>query len=188
MIYKFTKSAEKVIEISKEIAINLGHSYIGTEHILYGLVKEKNGISNKVLEKQNINEKNILEKIEDIIGVNTFLEKYSISFTPRAKKVIENAFNESKKLNSDYIGTEHLLIGIIKESDSIAGRILFELGIDINKLYKQLVKILNDIEKEDFVSTTNTIKDNISQNLKQFGTDLTRKSKEWAIRSSYWKR
>ena len=74
MIYKFTKSAEKVIEISKEIAINLGHSYIGTEHILYGLVKEKNGISNKVLEKQNINEKNILEKIEDIIGVNTFLE------------------------------------------------------------------------------------------------------------------
>ena len=176
MIYKFTKSAERVIEISKEIAITLGHSYIGTEHLLYGLVKEKNGIARIVLEKQNINDKNILEKIEDVIGVNNFLKTYSIGFTPRLKKVIENSFNETKKLDSDYIGTEHLLIGIIKESDSIAGRILYELGIDINKLYKQLVTILNDIEKEDFISTTISIKDNISQNLKQFGTDLTRKS------------
>ena len=176
MVYKFTKSAEKVMDISKEIATNLGHSYIGTEHILYGLAKEKNSISNKVLEKQNINEKKILEKIEDIIGSNIFLEKYTIGFTPRAKRVIENAFNESKKLNSDYIGTEHLLIGIINESDSIAGRILYELETDISKLYKQLVKILNDIEKEDFINTNNKIKDNISQNLKHFGSDLTRKS------------
>lgn len=188
MIYKFTKSAERVIEISKNIAINLGHSYIGTEHLLYGLSKEKNGIASKVLEKQNINDKNILEKIEDIIGSNSFLKIYSIGFTPRLKKVIENSFNEAKKLDSDYIGTEHLLIGVIKENDSIAGRILFELGIDINKLYKQLVKILNDIEKEDFVNTNNNLKENISQNLKQFGTDLTRKSKKWKIRSRNWKR
>ena len=177
MIYKFTKSGEKVIEISKEIAISLGHSYIGTEHLLYGLAKEKNGIASKVLEKQNINEKNILEKIEDIIGKNNNLKTYTIGFTPRLKKVIENSFNESKKLDSDYIGTEHLLIGIIKESDSIAGRILYDLGIDINKLYKQLVKILNDIEKEDFTSNINTIKENVSQNLKQFGTDLTLRAK-----------
>ena len=74
---------------------------------------------------------------------NNNLKTYTIGFTPRLKKVIENSFNESKKLDSDYIGTEHLLIGIIKESDSIAGRILYDLGIDINKLYKQLVKLHN---------------------------------------------
>lgn len=175
MIYKFTKSGERVIEISSDIAIKLGHNYIGTEHLLYGLAKEKNGIASKVLEKQNINDKNILEKIEDIIGKNNSIKSYSAGFTPRLKKVIENSFNEAKKLASDYIGTEHLLIGIIKENDSIAGRILFELGIDINRLYKELVKILNDIEKEDYISTTNNFKDNMSQNLKQFGTDLTRK-------------
>lgn len=184
MIYKFTKSAEKVIEISKEIAISLGHSYIGTEHLLYGLAKEKNGIASKVLEKQNINDKNVLEKVDEIIGVNTVLKTYSVGFTPKMKKVIENSFNESKKLDSEYIGTEHLLIGIIKENDSMAGRILTELGIDIGKLYKQLVKILNDIEKDDFISTTSSLKENISQNLKQFGTDLTRKSKKRKTRSS----
>ena len=167
MIYKFTKSGERVIEISNDIAINLGHSYIGTEHLLYGLVKEKNGIACKVLEKQNINSKIVLEKIEEIIGKNNLVKIYNVGFTPRLKKVIENAFNEAKKIGSDFIGTEHLLIGIIKEADSIAGRILIDLGIDINKIYKELVKILNEIEKEDFISLND---DNYKtpENLKQY--------------------
>ena len=97
-------------------------------------------------------------------------------FTPRLKRVIESAFNESKKLDSDYIGTEHLLIGIMKENDSIAGRILYELEVDTNTIYKELVKILNEIEKEDDISSYNEENDMIPQNMKQFGTDLTRKS------------
>ena len=177
MIYRFTKSGEKVIKISSEIAISLGHTYIGTEHLLYGLAKEKNGIASKVLEKQNINYKNILEKIEEIIGRNDFIKAYNIGFTPRLKKVIENSYEESKKIRSDFIGTEHLLIGIIKESDSIAGRILEDLGIDITKIYKELVNILNEIEKEDFLNFSEE-KNNIPENIKQFGVDLTKKARE----------
>ena len=177
MIYKFTKSGEKVIEISNEIAIRLGHTYIGTEHLLYGLAKEKNGIASKVLEKQNIDYRNILEKIEEIIGKNNFIKAYNIGFTPRLKKVIENAYEEAKKIRSDFIGTEHLLIGIIKENDSIAGRILTDLGIDITKIYKELVKILNEIEKEDFINFSEETH-KTSENLKQFGIDLTKKARE----------
>ena len=177
MIYKFTKSGERVIEISNEIAIKLGHSYIGTEHLLYGLVKEKNGIACKVLEKQNINSKMILDKIEEIIGTNNLTKIFNIGFTPRLKKVIENAFNEAKKIGSNFIGTEHLLIGVIKEADSIAGRILMDLGIDINRIYKELVKILNEIEKEDFI---NLNEDNYKtpENLKQYSIDLTKQARE----------
>ena len=141
MIYKFTKSGEKVIEISNEIAIRLGHTYIGTEHLLYGLVKEKNGIASKVLEKQNINHKNVLEKIEEIIGKNNFIKAYNIGFTPRLKKVIENAYEEAKKIRSDFIGTEHLLIGIIKESD-LPARSIKVLGDTKSKRINTLVTSL----------------------------------------------
>ena len=90
MIYKFTKSGEKVIEISNEIAIRLGHTYIGTEHLLYGLSKEKNGIASKVLEKQNIDYKNILEKIEEMIGKNNFINPKYLN----AIKVLEELGEE----------------------------------------------------------------------------------------------
>ena len=86
MIYKFTKSSERVIELSSDIAIKLGHNYIGTEHLLYGLTKEKSGIASRALQKQNINEKNVLDKIEEMIGKNTYIQVYTVRIYSSFKK------------------------------------------------------------------------------------------------------
>ena len=125
MTYRFTNRAKKAIEIANEIALELGHKYIGTEHILYGLSKEGSGVASKVLENQEINAEKIYDKIIELIGKEEEISE-TLGFTPRTKKVVENSFIEARKLGYDYIGTEHLLIGILRESDSVAVRILLE--------------------------------------------------------------
>lgn len=180
MAYKFTERAEKALEISNEIAIELGHNYIGTEHLLYGLVKEGTGIANKVLENQNITAEAILEKIEELIGTGQTVGTQTIGFTPRTKRVIENAFMEAKKLGSDYIGTEHLLIGIMREADSIAVRIMLDLNVNPQKLYNEIIKVINEYDNSE-ESTNNTAKPNSynsTPTLNQFGSDLTKIAKE----------
>ena len=143
MEYKFTNCAQQAIEIANQIAIELGHSYIGTEHILYGLVKEGTGVAAKVLENQGITENSIIEKIQELIGTEE-PKGETLGFTPRTKRVVENAFIEARKLGLNYIGTEHLLIGIMREGDSIAVRILLDLNVSIPKLYNEIVKIINE--------------------------------------------
>ena len=103
MVYKFTLSSERVLQIANDIASTLGHNYIGTEHILYGLAKESNGVANKVLKKQNVTPDMILENIEDLIGSNITNKINVLGFTPRSKKIIENAYSEAKKFGSDFI-------------------------------------------------------------------------------------
>ena len=177
MTYKFTNSAQNVLEIAKEIAIELGHNYIGTEHILYGLTEEENGVASKVLENQNINSENVLEEIENLIGRDEGRTITSLGFTPRTKRVLENAFLEARKLDSDYIGTEHILIGIMREADSIAVRILLDLGINPQKLYNEIVKVLEedeDINISDNSQTRKTGSFNSTPTLNQYGTDLTK--------------
>ncbi len=110
MTYKFTPSAEKAMEFANEITLKLGHDYIGTEHVLYGLSKENTGVASKVLEGQGINYENILVQIEELIGVGKLKSKKVLGFTPRTKTTLENAYQEAKKMNSECIGTEHLLI------------------------------------------------------------------------------
>ena len=126
MTYKFTKKAEQALQIANDIAMELGHNYVGTEHILYGLVKEDSGVASKVLENQNVTPEAVLDKIEELIGVGEKSGNNAIGFTPRTKRVIENAFREARRLGSEYIGTEHLLIGIMREADSIAVRIMLD--------------------------------------------------------------
>ena len=177
MTYKFTNSAQNVLEIAKEIAIELGHNYIGTEHILYGLTEEENGVASKVLENQNINSENVLEEIENLIGRDEGRTITSLGFTPRTKRVLENAFLEARKLDSDYIGTEHILIGIMREADSIAVRILLDLGINPQKLYNEIVKVLEedeDINSGDSSQNRKTGSFNSTPTLNQYGTDLTK--------------
>ena len=177
MTYKFTNSAQNVLEIAKEIAIELGHSYIGTEHILYGLTEEENGVASKVLENQNINSENVLDEIENLIGRDEERTITSLGFTPRTKRVLENAFLEARKLDSDYIGTEHILIGIMREADSIAVRILLDLGINPQKLYNEIVKVLEedeDINSGDSSQNRKTGSFNSTPTLNQYGTDLTK--------------
>ena len=134
MTYNFTGRAKKAIEIANEVAIELGHNYIGTEHILYGLAKEGSGVASKVLENQEITPQDIVDKIIELIGQGDTIDE-TLGFTPRTKRVIELAFIEARKLGYNYIGTEHLLISILREGDSIATRILLELNVNIPKLY-----------------------------------------------------
>ena len=130
MIYKFTNKAKKVIEIANDISLKLGHNYIGTEHILYGLVKESEGIGAKVLINKGITAEKVEKKIEEILGKGNEI-KESLGFTPRSKKVLENAFLEARKIGYNFIGTEHLLLAILKECDSIAVKIITELNIEV---------------------------------------------------------
>ena len=155
MTYNFTGRAKKAIEIANDVAIELGHNYIGTEHILYGLAKEGSGVASKVLENQEINPENIIDKIIELIGQGDAIIE-TLGFTPRTKRVIESAFIEARKLGYNYIGTEHLLIAILREGDSIASRILLELSVNVPKLYNEIVKVIN--EGEDLIRLEEPIK------------------------------
>ena len=185
MTYKFTNRANKAIEIANNIALELGHSYIGTEHILYGLAKEGNGIASKVLENQNVTADDILNKIEELIGSDEPIENI-VDFTPRTKRVVESAFIEARKLGYNFIGTEHLLIGILREGDCVAAKILLDLNVNIPKLYNEIVKVIN--EGEDYNSSDDSSNNsnggkrrgsyNQTPTLNQFGQDLTKKAEE----------
>ena len=184
MMYKFTKRAEKAIEYANRIALEFGHNYIGTEHLLYGLLKEGSGVASKVLENQGITPEQIEEQIDALVGKNEEIgEEEILGFTPRTKRVIETAFIEAKKLGSDFIGTEHLLIGIMREGDSVAVRILLNLNVNPQKLYNEIVKVLNDDESilnEEKKSTNSKVgaSYNQTQTLNQYGTDLTKRAIE----------
>ena len=182
MMYKFTARAEKAIEIANEIALELGHNYIGTEHIFYGLAKEGTGVASQVLKNQNITDEDILREIEMLIGTGEPLtQNDSMGFTPRSKRVIENAFVEARRLGSEFIGTEHLLIGIMREGDSVAARIMIDLNIDPRKLYNEIVKVLNEdgMDANSAVSSDrNSGSFNSTPTLNQFGSDLTKQARE----------
>ena len=183
MEYKFTNSAEQSLEIANDLAAKLGHNYIGTEHILYGLVEEGTGVASKVLGNQGITSEAVLKEIEELIGIseNGPIEDIeSIGFTPRSKRVIENSFIEARKLNSEYIGTEHILSGIMREGDSVAVRIMMDLNVNPKKLYNEIVNAINQAESKEQGprKTTNNGSFNSTPTLNQYGSDLTKKARE----------
>ena len=182
MTYKFTNRAKKAIELANQVAIELGHNYIGTEHILYGLVKEGSGVASKVLGNQEVTSDEVIDKMIELIGQEEPISE-TLGFTPRTKRVFENAFIEARKLGYNYIGTEHLLIGILREGDCIAARILLELNVNIPRLYNEIVKVINegeDIQGEEKKGNTEKKKGSYNQTatLNQFGEDLTKKATE----------
>ena len=183
MVYKFTKRAEKALEYAGDLAQGFGHNYIGTEHILYGLVKEGSGVASQVLNMQKITAENVVEEIEVLIGKGDKSQnRGEIGFTPRSKRVIENAFLEARKLGSEFIGTEHLLIGIMREGDSVAVRIMMDLNVNPQKLYNEIVKVINEDENAGANDKQPKGKARGSYNqtptLNQYGTDLTKKATE----------
>ena len=181
MMYNLTNRAKKAVEYANELALGLGHNYIGTEHLLYGLSKEGNGVASKVLEDEQVTPEDIIDEIVEIIGREDEIEG-TLGFTPRTKRVIENAFLEARKLGGNYIGTEHLLIGILREGDCIATRILLELNVSIPKLYNEIIKViaegedLKGNEKRGMTSKGGSY--NQTTTLNQFGEDLTKKARE----------
>ncbi len=182
MTYNFTSRAKKAIEIANNAAIELGHRYIGTEHILYGLAKEGSGVASKVIEKQGITPEDILNITVELVGREEQIEE-TLGFTPRTKRVIENAFIEARKLGYNYIGTEHILIGLLREGDSIATRILLELNINIPKFYGEIIRVINEGENlssnnENNSNAKKTGSYNQTPTLNQFGEDLTEKARQ----------
>ena len=178
MTYKFTNRAEKAITCAQEIAGEFGHNYIGTEHLLAGLMREGSGLAYKILTSNGITEEKIEKLIEEFIGKNKPLMDLPDGFTPRTKRVIEISFIEAKKLNNNFIGTEHLLLGIMKEGDSVASRILMELNVDMQKLFAELLKTLTNENSINGAQSKKVQNFNQTPTLNQFGKDLTNEAVE----------
>jgi ATP-dependent Clp protease ATP-binding subunit ClpC len=178
MYGRFTEKAEKAINLSQENAVQLGHNYVGTEHLLLGLLKEGTGVAARVLQGQGVTEEKVTNEIEELIGRGSNDNKKALDFTPRTKRVLELALVEARRLGHNYIGTEHLLLGIMREGESVAVRILMDLGVDPQKMFNDIVKMLN----EDTPTASGVPKSASSQNntptLNQFGRDLTEMARE----------
>ncbi|ULG73128.1 ATP-dependent Clp protease ATP-binding subunit [Macrococcus brunensis] len=145
MFGKLTERAQRVLAHAQEEAIRLQHNNIGTEHLLLGLVKEPDGIAAKVLAEFDITEEKIINEVEQLIGHGTGLGG-TIQYTPRAKKVIELSLDEARRLNHSFVGTEHILLGLIRENEGVAARVLANLDLNITKARAQVVKLLGSPE------------------------------------------
>lgn len=142
----FTRKAQEVIDMAQQAASELGHDYIGTEHILIGLAEVEDSVSAKAIESQGITKKDIAEKIASTIGINTG-KGVPQGYTPRVKRVIDRSVQIALNMGSGYIGTEHILIALLGESDCIAVRILIVLGVNIQRLYEEIMELLGEGEK-----------------------------------------
>src|SRR5437899_5215717 len=134
MFERFTERARRVIILAQEEAKRLNHSAVGTEHILLGIVREGEGVASKVLESLNISPERVRAEIESAIGRGERTPHEEVTFTPRAKKVLELALDEARRLGHNYIGTEHLLLGLIREGEGVAARVLDSLGVELSKV------------------------------------------------------
>ena len=142
-MYEFTKRAEIALENARDFAIENCYSYIGTEHLLYGLTREGNGIAAKILLKQEVTAEYIKEQILNINGKNTSKKIGEPELTPRAKRVLENSVREAKRLGYNYVGTEHILLSLMKEADSIGVRILIDANVEPEKMFTDILKIVS---------------------------------------------
>ncbi|MGJ9460437.1 ATP-dependent protease ATP-binding subunit ClpC [Oceanobacillus sp. CF4.6] len=147
MFGRFTERAQKVLALSQEEAVRLGHNNIGTEHILLGLVREGEGIAAKALQSLGLEVTKIQEEVEKLIGVGKE-PMQSIHYTPRAKKVVELSQDEARKLGHSYVGTEHILLGLIREGEGVAARVLNNLGVSLNKARQQVLQLLGSNESQ----------------------------------------
>ncbi|TVP86284.1 MAG: ATP-dependent Clp protease ATP-binding subunit [Alkalicoccus sp.] len=145
MFGRFTERAQKVLALAQEEAARLGHSNIGTEHVLLGLVREGEGIAAKALTGLGLGAEKIQTEVENLIGRGDEVTK-QIHYTPRAKKVIELSMDEARKLGHSYVGTEHILLGLIREGEGVAARVLNNLGVSLNKARQQVLQLLGSSE------------------------------------------
>ena len=179
MFERFTEKAIKVIMLAQEEARRLGHNFVGTEQVLLGLIGEGTGIAAKTLKSMGVTLKDARVEVEKIIGRGSGFVAVEIPFTPRAKRVLELSWDEARQLGHNYIGTEHLLLGLIREGEGVAARVLENLGVDLNKVRSNVVKMLGD-SKPTAAAGAGSSSSSSSQaskvktpSLDEFGTDLT---------------
>lgn len=166
---KFTERARKVIAFAQDEARRLNHNVIGTEHILLGLIREGEGVAAKVLKNLGIDLNKVRSQVEMMIGVGPFVIQGPIGYTPRAKRVMELSMEESRKLGHNYIGTEHLLLGLIREGEGVAAQVFKNLGVSLEKAQTEVLNQLGP----DAKSRATFKGDADTPTLNQFGRDLT---------------
>jgi len=171
MFERFTEKAIKVIMLAQEEARRLGHNFVGTEQILLGLIGEGTGVAAKVLKSMGVNLKDARIEVEKIIGRGSGFVAVEIPFTPRAKRVLELSLEEARQLGHNYIGTEHLLLGLIREGEGVAARVLENLGVDLSKVRTQVIRMLGETaEVGAGASSQGRTK---TPTLDEFGSNLT---------------
>lgn len=181
MFERFTEKAIKVIMLAQEEARRLGHNFVGTEQVLLGLIGEGTGVAAKTLKSMGVNLKDARIEVEKIIGRGSGFVAVEIPFTPRAKRVLELSWDEARQLGHNYIGTEHLLLGLIREGEGVAARVLENLGVDLNKIRSNVVKMLGETKPQAVSSgagsSTSSGKAK-TPSLDEFGMDLTLAAQE----------
>ena len=183
MFERFTEKAIRVIMLAQEESRRLGHNFVGTEQLLLGLIAEGTGIASKTLKSMGVNIKEARDEVEKIIGRGCGFVAVEIPFTPRAKKVLELSWDEARQLGHNYIGTEHLLLGLIREGEGVAAKVLENLGVDLNKCRSNIIKMLGET-KTSSSSGSALATPGVSQtkaktpSLDEFGTDLTLAAQE----------
>ena len=145
MFERFTDRARRVVVLAQEEALGLNHNYIGTEHILLGLIREREGVAAKALESLGISLEAVRAQVEEIIGQGQSAPTGHIPFTPRAKKVLELSLREALQLGHNYIGTEHILLGLIREGEGVAAQVLVKLGADLSRVRQQVIQVLSGV-------------------------------------------
>jgi ATP-dependent Clp protease ATP-binding subunit ClpC len=167
---KFTERARKVLQLAQEEAQRFNHNYIGTEHLLLGLVREGEGVAAKVLANLGVDLNKVRSAVEFIIGRGERMITGEIGLTPRAKKVIELSVEEARRLNHNYIGTEHLLLGLVREGEGIAAGVLESLGVSLDKVRQQVNYVLNQSSTYGQQEARHSSKTPV---IDQLGIDLT---------------
>ncbi|KAD4059636.1 ATP-dependent Clp protease ATP-binding subunit [Arthrobacter yangruifuii] len=181
MFERFTDRARRVVVLAQEEARMLNHNYIGTEHILLGLIHEGEGVAAKALESLGISLGAVREQVQEIIGQGQQAPTGHIPFTPRAKKVLELSLREALQLGHNYIGTEHILLGLIREGEGVAAQVLVKLGADLNRVRQQVIQLLSGYQGKEPVSTGGQQQEGQpagSVVLDQFGRNLTQAARE----------
>lgn len=175
MFERFTEKAIKVIMLAQEEARRLGHNFVGTEQILLGLIGEGTGVAAKVLKSMGVNLKDARIEVEKIIGRGSGFVAVEIPFTPRAKRVLELSLEEARQLGHNYIGTEHLLLGLIREGEGVAARVLENLGVDLSKVRTQVIRMLGETAEVSAGPSGGRTK---TPTLDEFGANLTQMAAE----------
>ncbi|MGK7903280.1 MAG: ATP-dependent Clp protease ATP-binding subunit [Hormoscilla sp.] len=175
MFERFTEKAIKVIMLAQEEARRLGHNFVGTEQILLGLIGEGTGVAAKVLKSMGVNLKDARIEVEKIIGRGSGFVAVEIPFTPRAKRVLELSLEEARQLGHNYIGTEHLLLGLIREGEGVAARVLENLGVDLSKVRTQVIRMLGETAEVTAGGSGGRTK---TPTLDEFGSNLTQMAGE----------
>ena len=184
MFERFTDRARRVVVLAQEEARMLSHNYIGTEHILLGLIHEGEGVAAKALESLDISLEAVRAQVEEIIGQGQQAPSGHIPFTPRAKKVLELSLREALQLGHSYIGTEHILLGLIREGEGVAAQVLQKLGADLNRVRQQVIQLLSGFQGKESAASGSSASGSGSEApssslvLDQFGRNLTQAARE----------